>query len=162
MAKYNSGKYADRQVNSFRPDDAIVFQLASVAFKDSLGECHFIPQKGKRLQSCRKAYFVCKGQFVGIHTACQEGNQARKVISKMQHEGKSCQWNWDKHCTKFHRQVSIIKEWAIASMAMRMSSEDQISMFLKTIPKECKNIELMIAKGIIEGDRTRFPTLIGM
>jgi hypothetical protein len=34
-----------------------------------------------------------------------------------------------------------------------MSNEDQISAFLKTIPKDCKNSELLIAKGIIEGDR---------
>jgi hypothetical protein len=42
-----------------------------------------------------------------------------------------------------------------------MSAEDQISAFLKTIPKDCKNSELLIAKGIIEGDRSRFPTLVG-
>ena len=42
-----------------------------------------------------------------------------------------------------------------------MSNEDQISAFLKTIPKDCKNGDLLIAKGIIEGDRSRFPTLVG-
>jgi hypothetical protein len=42
-----------------------------------------------------------------------------------------------------------------------MSAEDQISAFLKTIPKDCKNGKLLIAKGIIEGDRFRFPTLVG-
>jgi hypothetical protein len=42
-----------------------------------------------------------------------------------------------------------------------MSTEDQISAFLKTIPKDCKNGELLIAKGIIEGDRPQFPTLVG-
>jgi hypothetical protein len=33
-----------------------------------------------------------------------------------------------------------------------MLAEDQISAFLKMIPKDCKNGELLIAKGIIEGD----------
>ena len=33
--------------------------------------------------------------------------------------------------------------------------------FLKTIPKDCKNSELGIARGITEGDRSWFPTLIG-
>ena len=42
-----------------------------------------------------------------------------------------------------------------------MSAEDQISAFLKTIPKDCKNSELLIAMGIIEGDRSWFPTLVG-
>ena len=42
-----------------------------------------------------------------------------------------------------------------------MSNKDQISAFLETIPKACKNSELLIAKGIIEGDRSRFPTLVG-
>ena len=42
-----------------------------------------------------------------------------------------------------------------------MSAKDQISAFLKTIPKDCKNSKLLIAKGIIEGDRPRFPTLVG-
>jgi hypothetical protein len=42
-----------------------------------------------------------------------------------------------------------------------MSNEDQISAFLRTIPKDCKNSKLLIAKGIIEGDRSRFPTLVG-
>ena len=44
---------------------------------------------------------------------------------------------------------------------MPMSAEDQISAFLKTIPKDCKNGKLLIAKGIIEGDRSRFTTLVG-
>ena len=161
VAEYEAGKYADRRSHSFRRDDAIVFQLARVAFKDSPGEVHFIPRKGKQLQSGRAAYFACKGQFVGIHTARQETDLARDVISKMQYEGESRQWNWDKHCAKFHQQVSVIEEWAVAGLATRMSNEDQISAFLKTIPKDCKNAELVIAKGIIEGDRARFPTLIG-
>jgi hypothetical protein len=42
-----------------------------------------------------------------------------------------------------------------------MSPEDQISAFLKTIPKDHKNGDLLIAKGIIEGDRSQFPTLVG-
>lgn len=109
LAKYEAGKYVDRRANSFWCDDTIVFQLACVAFKDSPGECHFIPQKGKRLQSGCKGYFACKGQFVGIHTACQECYQAREIISKMTYEGKSPQWNWDKHCAKFHQQVSVIE-----------------------------------------------------
>jgi hypothetical protein len=35
---------------------------------------------------------------------------------------------------------------------MQMLAEDQISAFLKTIPKDCKNGELLITKGIIDGD----------
>ena len=46
-------------------------------------------------------------------------------------------------------------------MAMHMSNEDLISAFLKTIPKYCKNRELAIEMGIIKGDRSRLPTLIG-
>lgn len=46
-------------------------------------------------------------------------------------------------------------------MATCMSNEDQISAFLKTILKDCKNRELVIAKGIIEGDRVCLPTIIG-
>ena len=53
---------------------------------------------------------------------------------------------------KFHQQIRVIDEWAVGRLAMPMSAEDQISAFLKTIPKDCKNGELMIAKGIIEGD----------
>ena len=42
-----------------------------------------------------------------------------------------------------------------------MSNEHQISAFLKIIPKDCKNSKLIIAKSIIEGDRSRFLTLVG-
>jgi hypothetical protein len=42
-----------------------------------------------------------------------------------------------------------------------MTNKDQISAFLRTIPNDCKNNELLIAKGFIEGDRSRFPTLVG-
>ena len=42
-----------------------------------------------------------------------------------------------------------------------MPNEDQISAFLKTFPKDCKNCKLLIAKGIIDGDRSRLPTLVG-
>jgi hypothetical protein len=55
----------------------------------------------------------------------------------------------------------MIDEWAAHGKATHMSNEDQISELLKTIPKDCKNSERLIAKGIIEGDRSRFPTLVG-
>ena len=55
----------------------------------------------------------------------------------------------------------MIDEWAAEGLATRLSNDDQISVFLNTIPKDCMNSELLIAKGIIEGDRSRFPTLVG-
>jgi hypothetical protein len=42
-----------------------------------------------------------------------------------------------------------------------MLAEDQISVFLKMTPKDCKNSKLLITKVNIEGDRSRLPTLIG-
>ena len=51
-----------------------------------------------------------------------------------------------------HVQIQVIDEWAAKGLATRLSNEDQISVFLKTIPKDCKNSKLLIAKGIIEGD----------
>ena len=130
----------------FRCDDAIVFHLVCITFADSPGEVHFIPRKGKVQQSGRQSYFACKGQFVGINTARLECDLARDVIQKMRYEGESRNWNWDRHCTKFHQQLRVIDEWAVAGLATPMSAEDQISAFLKTIPKDCKNGELLIAK----------------
>ncbi len=89
---------------------------------------------------------------MGINTACLECDLARDVIQKMRYEGESRSWNWDKHCTKFHQQIQLIDEWEVAGLATPMSAEDQIRAFLKMIPKDCKNSELLIAKGIIEGD----------
>jgi hypothetical protein len=103
-------------------------------------------------QSGRQSYFACKGQLVGINTACLECNLARDVIQKMRYEGESRNWNWDKHCTNFHQQIRIIDEWAVAGLTTPISAKDQISAFLKTIPKDCKNGELLITKGNIEGD----------
>ena len=71
-----------------------------------------------------------------MHTAHQECNQAHNIISNMQYEDNSCQWNWDKHCAKLHQQISIIEEWAVTGMAMHMSNKDQISAFLETILKD--------------------------
>jgi len=39
---------------------------------------------------------------------------------------------------------------------MCISNEDKISAFLETIPEDCKNSELVLAKGIIEDDRSQF------
>ncbi len=83
------------------------------------------------------------------------------MIQKMQYKGESRICNWDKHCEKFHRQSQVIDEWVTAGLATRMSEEDKISAFLKTIPKDCKTSELGIAWGIIKSDRSWFPTLIG-
>ena len=83
------------------------------------------------------------------------------MIQKMQYEGESRNWNWDKHCEKFHHQIQVIDEWATAGLATCMSKEDKMSAFLKMIPKDCKNSELGITWGIIKGDRSWFPTLIG-
>ena len=77
------------------------------------------------------------------------------------YKGESLNWNWDKHCTKFYQQIQVINEWAAAGLATRMIKEDNFSAFLNVIPKDYKNNELGIAWGIIEGDRSRFPTLIG-
>ena len=55
----------------------------------------------------------------------------------------------------------MIDEWVAAGLATRMSKEDKTSAFLKRIPKDCKNSELRIAQGVIKGDRSWFPTLIG-
>ena len=81
--------------------------------------------------------------------------------NKMQYKGKSWNWNWDKHCTKFHQQIQVNDAWVAAGLATRMSKEDKISSFLKTISMNCKNSELGIAWGIIKGNMSRFPTLIG-
>ena len=56
---------------------------------------------------------------------------AQEIMSKMQYKGESCNWNWNKHCAKFHKQLAIINEWAVAGLAMCMSNEDQISTFLR-------------------------------
>jgi hypothetical protein len=132
-----------------------------VAFADSPGEIHFIPKRGSMLQSGHQAYFTCKGQFIGINNACFECDLVRDVIKKIQYKGESRSWNWEKHCSKFHAQLQVIDKWAAEGLTTCMSTEDQISAFLKTIPKACKNSKLLIAKGIIEGDRSRFPTLVG-
>ena len=59
------------------------------------------------------------------------------MFQKMHYKGESQNWNWDKHCKKFHHQILVIDEWAAASLATRMSEEDKINAFLKTIPKDC-------------------------
>ena len=92
---------------------------------------------------------VCWSQYCRL-----ECDLARDIIQKMRYKGVSLSWNWDKHCSKFHAQVRLIDEWAA------VSNKDQISAFLNIIPKDCKN-KLLIAKGIIEGDRSWFPTLVG-
>lgn len=124
-------------------------------------DIYFTPKKRKTLQSGRHAYFACKGQFVGINTACLECDLANDIIQKIQYEGKSRSWNWYKHCPKFHVQMHVIDEWATDNKATQMFNEDQISVFLVTIPKDCKNSELLITKDIIEGDRSWFLTLVG-
>ena len=138
--------------NVFCRDNAILFQLACIAFSDSTGEVHFIPKKGKVQQSGHQSYFACKGQFMGIDTACLECDLVRDVIKKMRYEGESQNWNWDKHCTKFHQQIHVIDEWAVADLATPMSAKDQITVFLKMIPEDCKNGKPLIVKGVIEGD----------
>ena len=55
----------------------------------------------------------------------------------------------------------MIDEWAAEVLATYMSSEDQISALLKMIPKDYRNSKLLIAKDIIEGDRSQCPTLAG-
>ncbi len=80
----------------------------------------------------------------------------------MQYKGKLWNWNWDKHCNKFHQQIQVNDAWVADGLATRMSKEDKISASRKTIPMDCKNSELGIAWGIIEGYMSRFPTLIGI
>ena len=108
LAKWESGLRSHRRSDVLCRDDAIVFQLVRIAFADLPGEVHFIPRKGKVQQSGRQSYFACKGQFMGINNARLEYDLARDVIQKMRYEGESQNWNWDKHCTKFHQQIHVM------------------------------------------------------
>ena len=47
LAEWESDSRSHRRSDVFRRDDAIVFQLAPIAFADWPGEVHFIPRKGK-------------------------------------------------------------------------------------------------------------------
>ena len=96
-ADWENGNRSMCRSDTFCRDDAIVLQLARAAFANSHGEIHFIPKRGKALQSGRQAYFACKGRFVGINAACLECDLTRDIIQKMQYEGESRSWNWDKH-----------------------------------------------------------------
>ena len=50
-ADWENGNRSMRRSDTFRRSDAIVLQLARAAFAGSLGEIHFIPKRGKTLQS---------------------------------------------------------------------------------------------------------------
>lgn len=106
-----------------------------IAFADSPGEIHFILKKGSGLQSGQQAYFACKGQFTWINTDHLKCHLVREVIQKMQYEGGSWSWNWDKQCSKFHNILHVIDEWALADMATRMSNEAHISAFSQDHPQ---------------------------
>ncbi len=45
----------------FLCDDEIVFHLASIAFNDSPGGCHFVSKKGVTHHGGCQAFFACKG-----------------------------------------------------------------------------------------------------
>ena len=62
----------------FLCDDEIVFHLASIDSKDSLGGCHFVSKCDMTHHSGHKAFFACKGQFVGKDSACREYDYAGK------------------------------------------------------------------------------------
>jgi hypothetical protein len=109
--------------------------LAHAAFANSPGEIHFIPKRGKTLQSGRQAYFACKGQLVGINTARLKCDLARDIIQKMQYEGESQSWNWDKHCFKFHSQTQVIDEWVAKGLAMHLSNKSKLVLFLRLSPR---------------------------
>ena len=69
QAQWETGNKSCSCTDTFHCDDEIVFQLARVAFKDSHGECHFVPKKDMKYHSSFQVFFACKGQFVGINTA---------------------------------------------------------------------------------------------
>ena len=81
-----------------------------MAFANSPGEIHFIPKKGKTLQSSQQAYFACKDQFAGMNTVHLECDLVQDIIQKMRYEQESQSWNSDKHCSKFHMQIQVIDE----------------------------------------------------
>jgi hypothetical protein len=66
------------------------------------------------------------------------------------------------HTTCFHQQLPVIYHRAVAGLATCMLNKDQIIASLMIIPKDYKNSELVIARDIIEGDSSQFPTLVGI
>lgn len=66
FAQWETGKKAGTKTDNFCRDNEMVFQLASVAFKDSSGNCHFDPKKGMKRHSSHQSFFACKGQFLAL------------------------------------------------------------------------------------------------
>jgi hypothetical protein len=75
----------------------------------------------------------------------------------MQPQNRNC----NKLCSLFHQQLCFIDEWGVAGMATHMFNEDQISGFLKTIPKDCKIRNMAFTNDIIEGVKSWLPSLVG-
>jgi hypothetical protein len=82
-AEWENSSCLSPQSDTFHQHDTIVFQLVLIAFADSSREIHFIPKKGKTLQSGRQAYFACKGQFIGVNTARLKCDLVGDIIQKM-------------------------------------------------------------------------------
>ena len=68
LAQRETGNKSRTWTDTFCHDDEIVFQLAHVPFKDSPGECYFVPKKDSKHHSGCQALIDFTGQFLGINT----------------------------------------------------------------------------------------------
>ena len=68
----------------------------------------FCPQEREAPAEQARGIHRLQGTVLGINTAHQECDMTQDIISKMQYEGESRNWNRDKHCAKSHQKLAII------------------------------------------------------
>jgi hypothetical protein len=159
IEEYESGKYKSRRTQSFRTDEAIVLELAKIAFKNTPVETQLRTGQNQN-KSGRQALRVIKGMFVSPEAARIECDEAREGMKKQFKDETLHEWHL--HTSRWLQHKQTLEEWAQEGQASHITDQDYISQFLATIPADCKCKPLVNAKQIVESDRAgRFVHLEG-
>ena len=77
----------------------------------------------------------------------------------MRYEGDKPNYNWNKHIARFQLYQDTIRMASLDGHATDLSEADEATYFLSSIPADCTNRELVVAKGVCQTDRARYKNL---
>ena len=89
--------YLDHQCDTFKIDNALVFQILYKTFTDM--DANIYAKQRKGMQERQAVFFNFHKWFLGLDPVARQATEAEEKLQDSYIEGERMTWNWDKHVT---------------------------------------------------------------
>jgi hypothetical protein len=141
-AEWVNGSCLNNRSNTFHQDNAIVLQLLWIAFDDSHREIHFAPKKG-HCKVVSMHILIARASLL-VSTQPASSVTLRVILARRcAMKGSKGVGIGTSTAPSFMHRFAWLMNGLPYGKTTCMSNKDQISVFLKTTPKDHKNSECL-------------------